>query len=139
MATKFSFSFGSQADADEICARSTIERSEPLGRAYWLSDGCIPICSQGCTFFSALVTAGELRGKATMMVRLRNGGPAVRPPGLLPDGSYTSGRFVIEFAPRPLPTPPRPPTFIQWNESWLERLEIDLDDYNHFKSQDRRR
>jgi hypothetical protein len=34
---------------------------------------------------------------------------------------------------------PRPPTFIQWYESWLERLEIDLDDYNHFKSQDRRR
>jgi hypothetical protein len=131
-----------QADADEICARGTIERSEPLGKAYWLSDGCIPICSQGCTFFSALVTAGELRGKVWSLNddgAIAEWRPGVRPPGLLPDGSYSSGRFVIEFAPRPLPTPPRPPTFIQWYESWLERLEIDLDDYNHFKSQDRRR
>jgi hypothetical protein len=129
-----------QSDADEICARRSIDASETLGRARWLSDGCIPICCQGCTFLGALVTAGELRGKVWSLNddgRVAEWRPGVRPPGLLPDGSSTSGQFVVGFAPRPLPALRTPPTFLQWYESWLERIEIDLDDYGHFTSLNR--
>jgi hypothetical protein len=125
-----------QSDADEICARTTIEASETLGRAVWLADGCVPICDQGCTFSGVLVIAGELRGTIWSVnddSSVAEWRPGIRPPGLLAEGSLDSGRFVSSFKPRPLPSPPRPPTFTQWYESWLERLETDLADYANFK------
>jgi SMI1 / KNR4 family (SUKH-1) len=130
-----------QADADAICARLKIDRQAP-GKAAWLSNGCIPLCTQGCTFHNALVTAGELRGRVWSVNddgSPAEWAPAQRPPGLLPEGSVISGKYVVEFMPRPLPAPPTPPTFLQWYESWLERVEIDLDDYSRYKSEDRHR
>jgi hypothetical protein len=128
-----------QSDADEIRLRCEIGPSETLGKAVWPTNGCIPICDHGCTFLSALVTAGDQRGKVWS---LNNDGaiaewrPGTRPPGLLPEGSFQSGHFVTCFVPRTLASPPRPPTFIQWYESWLEQMEIDLDDYSVFKLKD---
>jgi hypothetical protein len=121
-----------QSDADEICARRTIDASEPLGRARWLSDGCVPIYSQGCTFLSVLVTAGELRGHVWSVNddgAVAEWRPSVSPPGLV----------AVGFAPRTLPPRPLPLTFLDWYESWLERVETDLDDYSQFKPTDRPR
>ena len=121
-----------QRDADEMSARGTIEAA---GKAVWLADGCIPICCHGCTFFTALVTAGELRGTAWSVNddgEVAQWWPGGRPPGLLGEGSFESGRFVPTFKPRALPTIPSPPTLLQWYESWLERIETDLDDYEEF-------
>jgi len=107
---------------------------EPYLRASWLCDGCIPIGEQGCTGYSALVTAGELRG--TVWTVSDDGAvakwwPGGRPPGLVGEGNFNSGRFVRTFVPRSLPEIPCPPTFLQWYGSWLERVETDLDDRTH--------
>lgn len=121
-----------QSDANEMSARGTIETA---GKAVWLADGCIPICNQGCTFSAALVTAGELRGTVWSVNddgAVAQWAPGVRPPGLLGEGNMRSGRYVPTFVPRSLPAIPCPPTLLQWYESWLERMEIDLDDYAEF-------
>jgi hypothetical protein len=131
-----------QSDANEICSRQKIARSENLGRATFPSDGCIPICCQGCTFFSVLVTAGEQLGRVWSVNS--DGSPAewrpgVRPPGFLPglrkDGSQTRFKEPDRgFVPKHLSAIPSPPTFLQWYESWLERVETDLDDYRDYVS-----
>jgi len=134
-----------QADANEICSRQKIDPSESLGRATFPSDGCIPICCEGCTFFSVLVTAGEQLGRVWSV---NSDGwpkaewrPGTRPPGWWPglrlDGTYApSEEPESRFSPRYLPPPPMPPTFLQWNESWLERVETDLDDFRAYKASD---
>lgn len=130
-----------QSDADEICSRKQIDPAEDLGRATFPCDGCIPICNEGCTFFSVLVTSGEQLGRVWSVnsdgwpkAEWRPGaGPPAWRPGPLLDGSYApSGAPERQFSPRFLPSPPRPPTFLQWYESWLERVEIDLDDYRDY-------
>jgi hypothetical protein len=132
-----------QSDASEICSRQKIDLSDDLGRATFPSDGCIPLCCQGCTFFSVLVTAGEQLGRVWSV---KSDGwpkaewrPGVRPPGLLggllPDGNHARlGQPERGFLPRTLPPVALPPTFLQWYESWLERVETDLDDYRDYKA-----
>jgi hypothetical protein len=132
-----------QSDANEICLRRKIDPSDDLGRATYPSDGCIAICCHGCTFFSVLVTAGEQLGRVW---GVNSDGwpkaewrPAERPPGLLggllPDGTHVRvGQSERGFLPRTLSPLPTPPTFLQWYESWLERVETDLDDYRDYKA-----
>jgi hypothetical protein len=134
-----------QSDADEICSREKIHPSENLGRATFPCDGCIPICCQGCTFFSVLVTSGEQLGKVWSVNS--DGWPkaewrlGVRPHGWWAgprlDGNYApSGEAECRFSPRYLSAPPMPPTFLQWYESWLEAVETDLDDFRDYKAHD---
>jgi hypothetical protein len=113
-----------KSDLDQTLTRHASGTYESHLSALWLSDGCIPICNQGCTALSALITAGEMRG--TVWTVNDDGAvaqwwPGTRPPGLLP----------LEFSLRPLPAISVPPTFLEWYESWLERVETDLDDYKH--------
>src|SRR5215469_550934 len=48
-----------QSDADDICSHKGSDPWENVGKAPDYSNGWIPICCQGCTFFGMLVTAGE--------------------------------------------------------------------------------
>lgn len=130
-----------QSDANEICSRQKIDPEEDLGRATFPADGGIPICCQGCTSFSVLVTAGEQIGRVWSV---NSDGwpkaewrPGVRPPGFLSglrkDGSQAGfGEPDKGFIPKRLSAIPMPPTLLQWYESWLERVETDLDDYQDY-------
>jgi hypothetical protein len=84
------------------------------------ADGCVPICHQGCTFWSVLVTAGELAGTVWDVTCYAGfdgqWSPARRAPGLL----------VGKDEYRPLPPLPAPPTFMEWYDGWLERALFDL-------------
>jgi hypothetical protein len=124
-----------KGDALIVLQRMGNHESEPYLRASWLCDGCIPIGEQGCTGYNVLVTAGELRGTIWSVNddgAVAQWWPGGRPPGLLGEGSFNSGRFVPTFVPRSLPAIPSPPTLPQWYGSWLERVETDLDDYAEF-------
>ena len=87
----------------------------------WPCGGCLPICDQGCTFYSVLALAGEFAGR---VFDLNNDAgycgewlPARRPPGW-----WGSGRPH----PSELPRLPSPPTFREWFSGWVERCRIDL-------------
>lgn len=129
-----------QSDADKICAHDRVNNPETAGRAVWPCDGCIPICCQGCSGISSLITAGEQRGKVwsvdTDGLPIAGWWPEGRAMGMLPQWETTAGKRVIVFQPKRLPLPPSPPTVLQWYESWLERVETDLDDYRDFKLRD---
>jgi hypothetical protein len=110
-----------KSDAEAIRSRLDNHDSDAFGEAPWLCEGCIPICEHGCTLYSVLVTSGELRGTGWDVNddgAVAQWQPAGRPPGL----PVPRSRFVS------LPEPPCPPTFLQWYESWIERLETDLPD-----------
>jgi hypothetical protein len=129
-----------QSDADDIDSRNSPDPWENVGKAPDYSNGWIPICCQGCTFFDVLVTAGEQRGKIWSVNA--DGGPmlgwwpASGSPGLLnlmKDGSL-EGLGKRGFRGRRIPSPPSPPTFLQWYDAWLQRVETDLDDYADYKA-----
>ena len=87
----------------------------------WPCDGCLPICEQGCTFYSVLALAGEFAGR---VFDLNNAVgycgewlPARRPPGW-----WEFGRPH----PRELPRLPGPPTFGEWFSGWVKRCRTDL-------------
>ena len=75
-------------------------------------DGCIPISFHGCTFWTLIVTTGELRGTlwdAANYVGFEGQWvPAQVPPGL--SGVSTA-----------LPEFHRPPTFLKWYGAWVDR------------------
>src|SRR5262249_14128317 len=53
----------SLADAQAIVARKVAGDKDPWAVSTWPVDGCIPICHQGCMYYSALVVAGECAGR----------------------------------------------------------------------------
>jgi hypothetical protein len=87
----------------------------------WPCDGCLPICEQGCTFYSVLALTGEFAGRVfdvNNAVGYRGEWlPARRPPGWWNYGM-----------PHPCELPPlsSPPTFGEWFSGWVERCRIDL-------------
>jgi hypothetical protein len=87
----------------------------------WPCDGCLPICEQGCTFYTVLALTGEFTGR---VFDLNNAVgycgewlPARRPPGWREFGMPH---------PRELPRLPSPPTFGEWFSAWVERCVTDL-------------
>jgi hypothetical protein len=82
--------------------------------------GCLPICHQGCTFWSVLLVTGEFVGRVWDVSCLGYPAewlPASRPPGWW--GFGTSHR-------RKLPPLPSPPTFGEWFAGWVERCLAEL-------------
>ncbi|MBN1945323.1 MAG: SMI1/KNR4 family protein [Bradymonadales bacterium] len=87
----------------------------------WPCDGCLPICEQGCTYYSVLALTGEFTGR---VFDLNNAFgyygewlPARRPPGC----------WELEMPnPHELPRLPSPPTFGQWFSGWVEQCLSDL-------------
>ena len=87
----------------------------------WPCDGCLPICEQGCTFYTVLGLTGKFAGR---VFDLNNAVgycgewlPARRPPGWWEFGMPH---------PRELPRLPSPPTFGEWFAGWVERCLVDL-------------
>jgi hypothetical protein len=84
--------------------------------------GCVPVCFQGCQFWSMLVTTGEFMGTVWDVASYGDCDdqwiPACRPPGIV------SGTIKIKHLE--LSALPKPPTLLQWYEGWLERVESDL-------------
>lgn len=88
---------------------ASIGKRPELPRSSWPCDGCIPICHQGCAYYSVLVTSGECRGTmwdvAAHDLDEALWLPARRPPGLM-QSSYLS------FAP----------TFWDWYTAWINNI-----------------
>jgi hypothetical protein len=87
----------------------------------WPCDGCLPICDQGCTFYSVLALTGEFAGKVfdvnNAVGYCGEWLPARRPPGWWEYGMPH---------PRKLPPLSSPPTFVEWFSGWVERCLTDL-------------
>jgi hypothetical protein len=103
-------------DATEVERRMREETPRLWLAMPWPTDGCVPICYQGCTYWSALITAGECAG--TVWDVACNQGtdgewlPARRPPARL-----DIRRKLLEI--------PYPPVFLDWYEAWVEQVEAD--------------
>ncbi len=93
----------------------------------WLVDGCIPICFEGCSFYTLIVTAGDLAGSIWSSSRdsLGDGDDDVsfpynlapRPPGNI----YLAGYKVLAWEPALSPEP----TFLEWYNAWLDQCLSD--------------
>jgi hypothetical protein len=93
----------------------------PAAERDWPCSGCLPICHQGCTFWSVLVLTGHFVGRVwDVAFFIGYSGewlPARRPPGWWETGMPP---------PRELPRLPSPPTFGEWFNGWVERCLSDL-------------
>jgi hypothetical protein len=114
--TEFAFN---RHDAAETATRLRDKVQEPWLCLSWPTHGCVPICFQGCTYWSALITAGECAGTVWDVACYEgwNGqwSPARRASGLLNLKTKTK---LLDLS--------SPPTFLEWYEAWLERVEADL-------------
>jgi len=94
---------------------------EPWECYTYPADGCIPVCYQGCTFWTVIVTCGELKGTVLDVASYSgNEGwylPARRPPGIVKAG----------IEPSKLPPINRPCGVFEWYRSWIERCISDLE------------
>ncbi|MEZ6194646.1 MAG: SMI1/KNR4 family protein [Planctomycetota bacterium] len=88
--------------------------------AYWPCSGCVPICHQGCTFWSVLVLTGEFRG------RVWDVGCYGWNEGMYSPARRASGLLSSGMDRRVLPPLTRPPTFGEWFLGWLARCLADL-------------
>jgi hypothetical protein len=82
--------------------------------------GCIPMCFQGCQYWTVLVVAGELRG-SVWDVEVSSSDdcrwlPAKRPPGIARNGYKSVGFSDL------LPIP----SFNMWFDAWLYQCDADL-------------
>jgi hypothetical protein len=93
----------------------------PWTGAKYPNHGCLPICHQGCLFWSVLVLQGAFAGKVWDVCNPTGHRgqwyPARRPPG---------SPFVRDPAWKALPPLPGPPTFVGWYSGWVERCLLDL-------------
>ena len=108
-------------DLREIERKVREQSKFPWAAAKYPAHGCLPICHQGCTFWSVLVLKGEFAGKVwdvgNHTAHHGQWYPAPRPPGLL---------FRDWSQRKELPALPKPPTFVEWFRGWIERCLVDL-------------
>lgn len=106
--------------------RSAIFQTETEGYA----DGCIPICFEGCTFMSMLVTAGDLVGSVWSCYNddCISYNLAPLPPGILQTKRLKSTMSWENLWMKPNwePALSPEPTFLQWYNAWLDRCLSDL-------------
>jgi hypothetical protein len=108
-------------DLRDIEAKLASGDKSPAAERDWPCSGCLPICDQGCTFWSVLVLSGEFVGRVWDVACFTGHSgqwlPARRPPGWWEFGMPH---------PRELPRLPSPPTFSEWFSGWVERCLTDL-------------
>jgi hypothetical protein len=108
-------------DLRDIERKVREESKHPCAGAKYPSHGCLPICHQGCIFWSVLVLQGEFAGKVWDVCNptAHHGQwyPALRPPGRL---------FRDSSRQKVLPRLPKPPTFVEWYRGWIERCLMNL-------------
>lgn len=92
------------ADAQTILARKADGEKEPWAVSTWPIDGCIPICHQGCSYYSVLALTGECAGRVWDMDEC-----GLWFPGDAPDGAES------------------PPRFEEWLMAWIERGRRELE------------
>jgi hypothetical protein len=101
--------------------RIAADDKAPWAEHDWPCSGCLPICQQGCTFWSVLVLAGEFSGTVWDLNHAvgytGQWRPAFRPPGWWNIGMPQ---------PRKLPRLASPPTFQEWFAGWVDRCLADL-------------
>jgi len=107
-------------DALQIEERIRAGIDEPAAERDWPCSGCLPICDQGCTFWSVLVLTGDFTGHvwdlACFVAVSGEWMPARRP----------TGRADLGTSRSQLPRLPSPPTFLQWYEGWIDQSVADL-------------
>lgn len=107
------------SDAEKIKARQLAGEKETFLISAWPVNGCIPICHQGCTFYSALVVSGEYAGRVWNVANYVGSEgqwlPSWRPTG------YAAGKKMDSLPPLPLL-----PTFEEWFMGWIEQAMADL-------------
>lgn len=106
--------FGIDPEAANKCLDLLrVEAEEPWISHPFPANGTLTICSQGCTFWSVIVTAGPLTGTVwDVACDFGNEGqwtPADRPVGALHAPRSTEYFFKSV------------PTFLEWYSSWLDR------------------
>jgi hypothetical protein len=109
-----------QTDVERIQAMIQAGEKHPFLNLEWPVTGCLPICHQGCSYWSLLVTTGEFAGCVWDVDAYDSNGswlPGRRAPGIV------NGKIQ----PTSLADLAQPPTFIQWFEGWLERSFVDLE------------
>jgi hypothetical protein len=108
-------------DLRDIEARAMAQDKSPWIVSDWPCSGCLPICHQGCTYWSILVLTGEFAGRVWDLANhigfTGDWLPADRPLGLIKLDRSSS----VE-----LPRLRGLPTFGEWYSGWLERCEADL-------------
>ncbi len=120
------------AQAD-VCYRTMSEGRRASIEVDWPTDGYIPICNEGCTFLTCLVTAGELVGTLWSYAMYESDfnrsfpidwNLAPLPPGI------TS---VHNFSDEPLwhQALSASPTFLEWYNAWLDQCLEDLETSLH--------
>ncbi len=107
-----------------------------VGRT-WPVDGCIPICFEGCSYYSLIITAGDLAGSIWSS---SNEGLDDEFDELSNTFNYTYNRYRYNLAPPPphihLPgstilawesaLSPEP-TFLEWYNAWLDQCLLDFE------------
>jgi hypothetical protein len=104
------------------------ERPAYIG-ADWPTDGCIPICQEGCGYSTFLVTAGELTGSLwshnpdwddedDLYLEVWNLVP--KPPSILKLHQHPDDYWHKALSPFP--------TFLEWYNAWLDQCLSDFDE-----------
>jgi len=111
--------------ADE-CFRIMSEGRMAVFTAKWPTDGCIPICFEGCSYYTFLITAGELTGSMWSHnidwddeddPYLETWNLAPPPPG-----------FRLDRIPGNEPALSPAPTFLEWYNAWLHQCLSDFEE-----------
>lgn len=108
------------SDAQKIDERKASGEKEPWITSTWPIDGCIPICHQGCTFWTVLVVNGECAGRVWDVANY------VGYEGLWLPSRRPTGKTLFRKDLKLLPALPSPPTFDEWFMDWIERATTDL-------------